>query len=228
RCGQLYVVGKTFSSIEASTSGRFLRHPPTISEENREDVEFYLLLEQTAPTAPPEDEDEDVVAGQEEQEEREIFLLCGKCGAIDREGSLLPLCNCGEHVQRRVQKVPSRDRQVNHCPACGARSPGLVLRFLTGQDAATSVLATALYQEVPPTSEAPSRRDDQEEDEWSPVSLPPSAATLPGEGRKLLIFSDSRQDAAFFACYLDRTYRQILRRRLIVLALERHPEAVSN
>lgn len=225
RCGQLYIVGKTAGS---GTAGRFLRHPPTISEENREDVEFYLLLEPADPAALPEDEDEDVAEGLEEQEEREIFLLCGKCGAIDREGSLRPLCNCGESVQWRVQKVPSRNRQVNHCPACGARSPGLVLRFLAGQDAATSVLATALYQEIPPANKTPGNGHAQEEDEWAPAGPPSSAVTLPGEGRKLLIFSDSRQDAAFFACYLNRTYSQILRRRLIVQTLEQHPEATRN
>jgi ATP-dependent helicase YprA (DUF1998 family) len=227
RCGQLYVVGKT---VDSGASGRFLRHPPTISEENREEVEFYMLLAQNDPATLPEDEDEDVAAGQEEQEEQEIFLLCGKCGTIGEEGFLLPLCNCPEReqVQRRVQKVPSRDRQVNHCPACGARSPGLVLRFLTGQDAATSVLATALYQEIPPASETLGSGHSQEEDEWAPARSSSLVPTLPGEGRKLLIFSDSRQDAAFFACYLDRTYQQILRRRLIVLALEQYPEAATN
>jgi len=42
---------------------------------------------------------------------------------------------------------------------------------------------------------------------------------LPGQGRKLLAFSDSRQDAAFFAPYLERTYQQVLRRRLILKTL---------
>jgi len=42
---------------------------------------------------------------------------------------------------------------------------------------------------------------------------------LPGKRRKLLIFSDSRQDAAFFAPYLERTYNQVLHRRLILSTL---------
>ena len=63
-----------------------------------------------------------------------------------------------------------------------------------------SVLATTLYQLLPPA-----------EDE--------RAAALPGEGRKLLAFADSRQDAAFFAPYLERTYDRILNRRLILKAL---------
>lgn len=223
RCGVLYLVGKTVT--------QFLQHPPTISEENREDVEFYLLLEQSDPTPLLADDDEDVAAGEEQQEEKEIFDLCGRCGAIDRAEALLSSCRCTQDEQQhyQLQKVPSRDRQVNHCPACGTRSRGLVLRFLTGQDAATSVLATALYQEIPSARESvTAEKQVEEQDEWE--SPPPSPSPLlPSEERKkLLVFSDSRQDAAFFACYLDRTYGQFLRRRLIVRTLEQHPEALTN
>ena len=38
--------------------------------------------------------------------------------------------------------------------------------------------------------------------------------------QKLLMFSDSRQDAAFFAPYLERTYNQIIWRRLIFESIE--------
>ena len=44
----------------------------------------------------------------------------------------------------------------------------------------------------------------------------PTAAELPGEGRKLLAFSDSRQSAAYFAPYLEDSYARLQRRRLIV------------
>ena len=63
----------------------------------------------------------------------------------------------------------------------------IVFRFLTGTDAPVSVIATELYQAIPPSSD-------------------PAQAHLAGQGRKLLTFSDSRQDAAFFAPYLERTY----------------------
>ncbi len=59
-----------------------------------------------------------------------------------------------------------------------------------------SVLATSLYQHLPPDDDVDMQH-------------------LPGQGRKLLSFADSRQDAAFFAPYLERTYTQLLRRRLI-------------
>ena len=46
-------------------------------------------------------------------------------------------------------------------------------------------------------------------------------ADQPGQGRKLLLFSDSRQAAAFFAPYLETSYQTIQHRRLILEALSR-------
>lgn len=227
RCGALYLVGRT---VEGS-----LRHPPplSVSEESRDDIEFYLLLAQSNLTDAPADEDEDIAAEEEQPEQRELFTVCGKCGAIDKKGLLHSSCRCAQDEQRhrQVQRVPSRDRQINRCPACGTRSPGLVLRFLTGQDAATSVLATALYQEIPAARESVETEwreteQSEEQDDWEAPS--PSPLPSSDERKKLLVFSDSRQDAAFFACYLDRTYGQFLRRRLIVRALEQHPGALTN
>ena len=74
-------------------------------------------------------------------------------------------------------------------------------RFLTGSDAPVSVIATDLYQEIPPSTD-------------------PVAQEQIGRGRKLLTFSDSRQDAAFFAPYLENTYRRAVERRLIAGAVE--------
>ncbi len=75
----------------------------------------------------------------------------------------------------------------------------MVRQFETGGDAAASVITTALYQALPPA-------EGEEADQ-------------PGEGRKLLLFSDSRQAAAFFAPYLATSYETIQHRRLILDAL---------
>jgi hypothetical protein len=91
--------------------------------------------------------------------------------------------------------------------ACSGRSNGeIISRFLTGQDAPPAVLATRLYQELP-------------------SSLDPDAGVLVGEGRKLLVFADSRQDAAFFAPYLEDTYGRAVQRNLIFAAAHRAPAA---
>ena len=92
-----------------------------------------------------------------------------------------------------MQVVRSRARKLKKCVQCGA--PGSsVRRFESGQDAAVAVVSTALYQALPP------------DDEY---------AAKPGGGRKLLLFSDSRQRAAFFAPYLQNSYDTLQHRRLI-------------
>ena len=96
---------------------------------------------------------------------------------------------------------------MRRCVSCSTRhSKGVVYRFLTGQDAPVSVLADALYQHIPP-----SRADNSDE--------------LPGQGRKMLNFTDSRQNAAFFAPYLERAHERNLRRRMITFTMQNDPDA---
>ena len=70
----------------------------------------------------------------------------------------------------------------------------------TGMDAPLSVIATALYQSLPPSTD---------EDQIEEI----------GEGRKLLSFADSRQDAAFAAPFLNRTYERAVVRRVVLQAI---------
>src|SRR5699024_5417621 len=60
-----------------------------------------------------------------------------------------------------------------------------------------AVVATALYQALPEDTNA-------------------QIADQPGGGRKLLMFNDSRQSAAFFAPYLETSYGTFQHRRLIL------------
>jgi hypothetical protein len=79
----------------------------------------------------------------------------------------------------------------------------MVRQFETGGDAAAAVLTTSVYQALP-------RAADE------------TQADQPGQGRKLLLFSDSRQAAAFFAPYLETSYATLQHRRLILDALVRY------
>lgn len=86
---------------------------------------------------------------------------------------------------------------LNQCPACGARrshaSP--IGRFVSYTDAPLEVMLDSLFELLPkPRTEKDSLR---------------------ATGRKLLTFSDGRQDAAFFASDFQRTHTEALYRQLV-------------
>ena len=101
---------------------------------------------------------------------------------------------------RPVRRLATASGTPTGCLACGARGAGMVRLFESGNEAAAAVLATALYQALPPDEELADR---------------------PGGGRKLLTFSDSRQAAAFFAPYLESSHALVRQRRLILDGLAR-------
>ncbi|GAB2822110.1 DEAD/DEAH box helicase [Actinocorallia aurea] len=124
-------------------------------------------------------------------------LLCTACGTLNPMVAACLACTGGHF--HPVQRL-TRARNSPPCLACGLNTPNGIRRFESGENAAPAVVTTALYQSIPPASD--------------PV------VTAPGEGRKLLMFSDSRQSAAFFAPYLGQSYGTVQRRRLIWLGLQ--------
>jgi ATP-dependent helicase YprA (DUF1998 family) len=206
RCGTAYVVGRLVHDREDDRR-EYLRHLTGQPDDPRGQKAYFVLTEQTAGL----DEDEAVAVGEDleaiAEDECEPYTLCSGCGAIAPGVGTHPGCNCGASAtQVTLQRIDLQDQpELRRCVSCGARSnTGIVYRFLTGRDAPVSVLATALYQALP-------------------ASTDPEMEDLPGQGRKLLAFADSRQDAAFFAPYLERTYQQVLRRRLILKTLLEDP-----
>jgi len=206
RCGAVYVVGR-LTHGRSGERRQSLRHLTGQPDDPRGEKAYFLLAEQTAGL----DEDEAVATGEDleaiVEDECEPYTLCLGCGAIAPGRTLHPGCDCDPSSPKAtLRRVDLQGKpELRRCVSCGSRSnSGIVYRFLTGQDAPVSVLATSLYQALPPSSKE-------------------EMADLPGGGRKLLAFSDSRQDAAFFAPYLERTYRQVLRRRLILKTLLEDP-----
>ncbi len=213
RCGAIHLVGE----IDDSLGSGKLQQSQKLTEENRERAEFFLLKERLLDV---DDEDEEIAEPETvDSSTDQDYSLCLRCAAISRNGARGELCGCDKKWHRVLIKASNDEGAVTRCRSCGARGRNLVHRFLTGQDAPVSVLATALYQEIPERETAAAQSSDDEYDNEAPR-----------QARKLLIFSDSRQDAAYFAPYLGEiTYLPILWRRLIVLALEKHQrEMIEN
>ncbi len=114
------------------------------------------------------------------------YKLCGRCGEIRRSTEQL---RCGHGAAMLVQKqagAEEREDQIPRCAVCGYQAPDPVREVVHGTDGPHAVIATTLYQE------------------------------LPEARRKVLAFADGRQEAAFFAWYLENSYRDILGRNLLL------------
>ncbi|GGL15910.1 DEAD/DEAH box helicase [Planomonospora parontospora] len=193
RCGAAHLMGAVVNA-----SGGFV-FTPRITHDN---PRAWLLLDDAPEVA---DEDEDTLSDAAPTEGQTAYL-CPRCGAL--HSSAQAFCGrngCGETTLRPVRKLNTKAASPTGCLACGGRGSGTIRQFDSGRDATAAVLATALYQQIPPAPD-------------------PETADHPGEGRKLLAFSDSRQQAAFFAPYLETSYSGLQHRRLIMEGLREASE----
>jgi len=156
-------------------------------------------------------------------------LLCAKCGFIRRaNGVNAQACGCGAAYLNKVQKVKPKDGVLHKCVVCENINTGRgVLRtFFPGQEAVTSVIGTALYEELP--SSVVVNYTSPVEDEFGlGLSLNSSKTEKVEMAKQFLAFSDSRQAAAFFASYFDQTYSNMIYKRLVVEAVNQNVDRLQ-
>lgn len=217
RCGTSYLVGeerpgealpeteKSDSMPWVSTNSYLIQNSVIYENEMAARNVRYFVLEQT--DAVEADEDALIEEGAEPTDENgneklAPLGLCPRCGAL-YDGYFEKRCSCGTPLVRVSRVEMDHKHTLQRCVSCSSyNKQGVIYRFLTGQDAPVGVLAGALYEDVPPSHED----EDREK---------------PGQGRKMLIFTDNRQQAAFFAPFLQHAQDRQLRRRLMVQSLRR-------
>lgn len=122
--------------------------------------------------------------------EGDTHVLCRQCGLL---GSRLLACRCGATIRvKKCKTHSSRPDQLPECGVCGYQRGGVgdpVQEVVHGTDGPNAVIATALQE------------------------------LLPEASRKVLAFADSRQEAAFFAWYIEDTYEKVRDRNLILRAM---------
>lgn len=204
-CGQVYIEGK----IDETTSKLIQKK----EDENKGVNKYYLLLKYDQYEMLSDDEKDD------------IYTLCGKCGYLEKTNILnSSMCRCGQQHIVKVLELVSKNKVLNKCSTCGLiNTQGSVLRgFYLGQEAAASVIGSSLYEEIPSQHVEINNIELEIDDDFFGIDI--SDSTLKQEtvsklNKQLLVFSDSRQEAAYFASYFDFTYNNILRRRLFIEAL---------
>lgn len=233
QCDSVYLVGE----VKSENGRKVLKQSSNNYLEINSGLEYFLLKNKDIQPIP--DNEDEIIKGGEEGT-GEVYKICGICGTIDKANLIGKFCECQNPKLFELIKVKSKDGLVHKCPACGSVNTqgSIVWRFLLGGEAVTSVLATSLYQKLPEIKHSKGEpgeesKNEEENNTWGTLRKSfkkDKDPSITDEGsRQLLIFSDSRQDAAFYATYLDNTYSQILRRRLILKTLEKYKnKAITN
>lgn len=146
---------------------------------------------------------------EQEDDETEATQIC-----VDPMSGRIVTAEYPSHVAlfsvELEKPADGRKPTLAKCPSCGDRGgrfPEPVSGLHPGDDAYAAVATQQLIEALPPYRH-----------EGEP---------LPMEGRRLLVFSDNRQDAAFFAPFFERTNRDQAIRAAISAALRKAGEPLN-
>ena len=162
---------------------------------------------------------------EEDDIDENTYTVCAVCGSIAHADSINGL-QCGHGVENfnRLIMVKDQGETLHRCACCGSSSSqrSIIRPYYLGNEAATAVISTGLYNELPSqTVEETTRVID---DPFFGGSYTETEKEIHELSRQFLAFSDNRQSAAFFASYLDTTYRTGLIKRIIEYVIENNRE----
>lgn len=188
------------------------------------DTEYYLLRDSNDTDFENEDEEEEETL----KVEKDDYLLCAKCGALIHESLKNdPPCSCGIDNYVRIRKARKAGiRGDGKCPSCNF---GNLKTFYLGYDAATAVLGTSLFEELPESEKVlkSSRTAPELKKGLFSAARRSPQVDIVKKKRQFLSFSDSRGEAAFFASYMTASYKEFLRRRGIWHVVEKNQKNMA-
>jgi ATP-dependent helicase YprA (DUF1998 family) len=201
KCGQAY------SLAYRGESGK-LQSLPRSLEAVENSKEIYVLTTKPLDSVTLEEESEEA---DDTKDSTGIFLIDGTArdGWIGKAARTLSqvktLRTTSENPYKLIWHCPPESKNteggyLQRCPACGAGGShtSVLSRFISYTDAPLEVMIDSLFELLP-------------EADWD--------ASKPTR-RKLLTFSDGRQDAAFFASDFQRTHTEALYRQMVWQAFQ--------
>ena len=147
------------------------------------------------------------------------YVVCPVCGKIEPKGNLRfgKICSCDVKEYISLKKVNRTKSGKARCAACGF---GSLRAFYLGGQAATAVLGTELYEQLPDeivSEKAPVQGENAGGKKFKFFNASRMVKpTTAKKAKQFLCFSDSRSEAATFANSMEKQYEEFLRRRAVL------------
>jgi superfamily II DNA/RNA helicase/ribosomal protein L37AE/L43A len=208
-CNHMYIIGKIY---ENQNGCKLHQNADIDIDENYGDIENinvdYFLIKDNSEI------DEKFVDDVEE------YIVCSKCGTVFGKNNInAKRCNCGKEYEVELLRAKNEESEIKNnistCLCCTRRSSsgvGIVSGFHLSKDSATALLSQILYETL-------GKKDNESEDSGEKkLSLNFNFENKPKtekEIKQFIAFSDSRQQASFFASFFEYTHKRFLRKRLL-------------
>jgi len=150
------------------------------------------------------------------------YTLCSKCGAIHNITKLGNHgCDCGPEYINHVYRIDvdsEMKNNISQCPICQMNSnrSGIVRTFRLGRDQSTALLTQITYKAISQEDEFV----DSDKTQVDLFSAPKLISNSNVNSPQILAFSDSRQQASFFALFLQNNQDKFLRKALVLEAIK--------
>lgn len=228
-CKKIYLIGIEEIDDEGYERVSILKN----YMEDLQNVNYYLIDDLTEKYKIDDEDTED------EKLNLEKYTLCTCCGRISPTVGK-KICNCGQENYIIVTKVTSEEKnksgKLHKCISCGkvSTTSSIVRKIVAGNEAATSVILDSLYKNIEGKITKEEKREEIKKDDDLDFLFGISDDFFNEEDitentkKQVLVFSDSRQNAAYFAGYFDFTYNKLLRRQLLISILKEEQNNIEN
>lgn len=200
-CGTPYLIGNIVAESKFITNDKtdiYENYGERDSDRFRTD---FLLFDQEI--------DEDIKSEHQLIE----YELCNKCGTMQRKDNInAETCGCDKKYKMTVFHVDTKNETLKNnlikCPMCDGKHQGGVVRTFNIQKDET----TAILGQIDIESMYEINQNELITDEIR---------------RQLISFSDSVQQATFYALFMEKNYNRFLRKRLLIEVLNTQNHKVS-